>query len=59
MKLKQSPEKQNNTAKSENTAQTAKSDDLMKADKRLTSLKAYRAASKSTTQVFHIKPLKP
>ena len=47
-KLKQSFENQNNKAKSENTAQTAKSDDLAEAEKRLTSLKTYRAASKST-----------
>ena len=47
-KLKQSLENQNNKAKSESTAQTAKSDDLTEVEKRLTSLKTYRSASKST-----------
>ena len=47
-KLKQSLENQNNKTMSENTAQTEKSDDLAKAERRLTSLKTYHAASKST-----------
>ena len=47
-KLKQSLENHNNKAQSENTAQTAKGDDLAEAEKRLTSLKTYRATSKST-----------